>query len=222
MSGPNPMSAPNPWLRVSAADYEGHMAHPDVGQLGFLAERFAVALRAGAPRRVALLGCATGNGLERVDPERVELLLGVDLNPEYLALTEARHRARFGERLVLRCADLGDPVVAAAALAPGGFDLIQAALLFEYLEPARLLPVLAGALSPQGRLTVLLQLPVAEHSAVTATPFTGVRVLEPLLRLRHPAGFAAAAEAAGLVGVGEETLALPTGKRFHESHWRLA
>ena len=214
------MSEPNPWLRVSAADYEGHMAHPAVGQLDFLAARFADALRKVAPRRLALLGCATGNGLEQVDPERVERVLGVDINPEYLRVAEARHRAHFAERLVLRCADLGDPVAATAALAPGDFDLIHAALLFEYIEPARLLPVLADALAESGTLVVLLQLPVADHGAVTPTPFTGVRVLEPLLKLRHPAGFAAAAEAASLHCLSEETLALPTGKRFHLSYWR--
>ncbi len=214
------MSAPNPWLRVSAADYEGHMAHPSVDQLDFLAARFADALREFAPRRLALLGCATGNGLEQVDPERVERVLGVDINPEYLEVAEARHRSRLGERLILRRADLGDPVAATAALAPGDFDLIHAALLFEYLEAARLLPLLADALAASGTLVVLLQLPVADHGAVTATPYTGVRVLEPLLKLRHPAGFAAAAEAAGLQGLSEETLALPTGKRFHLSCWR--
>jgi SAM-dependent methyltransferase len=216
------MNEANPWLQVSAADYEGHMAHPAVGQLELLADRFAAALAIAAPRRVALLGCATGNGLERVDPERVEWLLGVDINPEYLTIAGTRHRARLGARLTLRGADLGDPIAAAVALAPGGFDLIHAALLFEYLQPARLLPVLAGALAETGRLAVLLQLPATGQGAVTATPFTGVRVLEPLLTLRHPAGFAAVAEAAGLVGLGEEMLVLPTGKRFHESHWRRA
>jgi len=216
------MSDPNPWLQVSAADYEGHMAHPEVAQLGFLADRFATSVRATAPRRLALLGCATGNGLERIDPRQVERVLGVDINPEYLAIAETRHRARFGDHLVLRCADLGDPAAAAAALAPGGFDLIHAALLFEYLEPAPLLAVLAAALAPEGRLAVLLQLPVAGHGAVTDTPFLGVRALEPLLRLRDPASVAAAAAAAGLVQLGKETLALTTGKRFHESHWRRA
>jgi hypothetical protein len=214
------MSEANPWLHVSAADYEGHMAHPSVGQLDFLAARFAEALQAVAPRRVALLGCATGNGLECVDPERVELLLGVDINPDYLAIADARHRACFGARLVLRCADLDDPAAAVAALAPGGFDLIHAALLFEYLEPARLLPLLAGALAARGWLAVLLQLPVLGHGAVTPTPFTGVQVLEPLLTLRDPGAFAAAAAAAGLHGAGAEVLTLPTGKRFHLSYWQ--
>jgi hypothetical protein len=212
----------NPWLRVSATDYEGHMAHPAVAQLGFLADLFHESMAVLRPRRLALLGCAAGNGLERVDPERVERVLGVDLNPDYLALADQRHRLRLGARLELKCADLGDPIAAAAALAPGDLDLVHAALLFEYIEPARLLPVLKCALAPKGTLVTLLQLPADAHGAVTETPFTGVRKLESLLDLVPPARFAAAAAEAGLALLREELRSLPTGKSFHLSLWRRA
>lgn len=216
------MSDRNPWLHVSARDYEGHMAHPAVGQLRFLADLLDEFLMALRPRRVALLGCATGNGLERVDPAEVDSVLGVDINAEYLAVAERRHRPQLGERLRLECADLGDPIAAASALSGGGFDLIHAPLLFEYLEPERLLPVLAHALTPAGTLVVLLQLPSAGQGAVTDTPYTGVQVLESLLRLVAPETFAAAAEAAGLTRILEEARTLPTGKAFHLSLWRRA
>ena len=216
------MTEPNPWLRVSATDYEGHMAHPAVGQLGFLADLFEESLRTLRPRRIALLGCAAGNGLERVDPSGVADLLGVDINQDYLELAEARHRVRLGQRLRLRCANLDDADVAAALLTPGSFDLVHAALLFEYVTPARLLPVLARALAPAGRLVALLQLPVEGHGAISETPFTGVNVLEPLLRLVSPEAFAAVAARAGLALEREETRTLPVGKSFRLSHWRRA
>jgi SAM-dependent methyltransferase len=216
------VTEPNPWLRISAEDYEGHMAHPAVGQLGFLADLFEESLAALRPRRIALLGCAAGNGLERVEPSGVADLLAVDINQDYLELAEARHRARLGQRLRLRCANLDDPAVAAALLAPGSFDLIHAALLFEYITPARLLPVLARALAPAGRLITLLQLGFGTHGPIVDTPFTGVRVLEPLLRLVPPDAFAAAAAGAGLAPDGEETRTLPSGKSFQLSRWRRA
>ena len=213
------MSPDNPWLRVSAADYEGHMGHPSVSQLGFLSEQFRLQLEATGARRIAVLGCATGNGFDAVDPARVERLLGVDINPEYLALAEARHRSRFGARLALRCANLDDPQAAVAALAPGGYALINAALLFEYLDPARLLPVIAGALEPGGVLAVVLQLPSPTLPAVSATPFTGVRVLEPFLALRETAALEAEAAAAGLILCAHGETALPSGKRFALRSW---
>jgi hypothetical protein len=58
------MSADNPWLTIPLADYEAHMALPQVGQAQLLADLFAAELRARSPASVAVLGCAGGNGFE--------------------------------------------------------------------------------------------------------------------------------------------------------------
>jgi len=213
----------NPWLRVAAADYDGHMAHDSVAQTSLLADCFGHMLAERKPRRVALLGCATGNGLEHVDPDRCERVLGVDLNPDYLALAAERHGGRLGEALVLREADLGYAAAAAAILPPERFDLVHAALLFEYLDPAALLPVLAATLAADGVLSVLLQMPVAGKGAVSESPHVeGVSILEPLLKLVPPERFAAAAREVGLERVREEELRSSAGKGFHFSVWRRA
>ena len=58
------MAADNPWLTIPLADYEAHMALPQVGQARLLADLFAAELRVGSPSSVAVLGCAGGNGFE--------------------------------------------------------------------------------------------------------------------------------------------------------------
>jgi SAM-dependent methyltransferase len=83
--------ADNPWLTIPAADYEGHMGPAGVGQLAPLQDIFARVYRELRPARVAVLGCGTGNGLDAIDPAVTERLVGVDLNPEYIALARRRH-----------------------------------------------------------------------------------------------------------------------------------
>jgi SAM-dependent methyltransferase len=127
-------------------------------QLAPLARIFGEVVAAARPRSIALLGCATGNGLEAVDPAVTSRVVGVDLNPEYLALARRRHAA-LGEALDLRCADL-----LACALEPAAFALVHAALVFEHLDPAALaasiaawLAPRAGWLAPRGICSVVLQ-----------------------------------------------------------------
>jgi hypothetical protein len=73
----------NPWLAIPLADYEAHMALPEVGQAELLAEVLARAVREQAPRSVAIFGCAGGNGFDRVPSDT--RLVGVDVNPRYVA-----------------------------------------------------------------------------------------------------------------------------------------
>jgi SAM-dependent methyltransferase len=197
------------------------MAHPTVGQTPLLAKLFGDALDEFKPRRIALAGCATGNGLDRVDPGRVERVLALDINPEYLALTAARYSELLDDRLYLRRVDLADALATGEAMAPGGFDLIHAALIFEYVDPALLLPALAAALDSGGVLTVLLQLPTSEQAPVSETPFEGVRILDSVLNLVPPDHFAAIAKAVGLFRLRLERHKLvDSGKEFELSFWR--
>lgn len=103
------------------------MALPQVGQAELLAEVLATALREHAPRSVAILGCAAGNGFDRVPVDT--RLVGVDLNPHYVAAARARHGARAGIELYV-----GDVTADELPFAP--VDLAYAGLLFEYVEPA--------------------------------------------------------------------------------------
>ena len=156
----------NPWLSIPAADYDGHMGPDGADQQAPLAAIFAQVYAASRPSSVALLGCATGNGLGAIDPAVTPRIVGIDLNPEYLAVARQRH-ADLGGALDLRCADL-----LTWQLEGGGFALIQAALVFEHVDPTALAARIASWLEPAGICSVVLQL---QRGARPATPVAASR-----------------------------------------------
>ena len=198
----------NPWLAIPEADYVGHMSSPTVNQRPVLSRLLGDALESVRPRAVLVLGCSTGNGLERVDPKVTSRVAVVDLNPAYLR--------RLGERfpnpdfeLDIRCADLADVV-----LEPGEFDLVHAGLVLEYVEWPLLLPRVAAALTSGGVLSVVLQLPSAATPAVTPTAFVSLRSLESLFRFVDPEALVEAANGEGLALSNRRTEPLAAGKSF--------
>ncbi|HUD70907.1 MAG TPA: class I SAM-dependent methyltransferase [Dongiaceae bacterium] len=199
----------NPWLGIPAADYEAHMADPAVRQEPCLDAAFATAIAAHRPATVAVLGCATGNGLRHLAgrPRRGPAV-GIDLNPEYLAIARARHAARLPELLLVR-AD-----AERVELASGRFDLVQAALLFEYVDPDPVLERVARWLRPGGVLSVVLQLASARHRAVTPTAWPSLGRLEPILRPVPPGEFAERARRHGLACAAPVVTRLASGKEF--------
>jgi hypothetical protein len=73
----------NPWLLIPASDYEGHMGSPNVAQMSFLACTFQESIENHNARAIALLGCATGNGLEYVKANATRRVTAIDLNPGF-------------------------------------------------------------------------------------------------------------------------------------------
>jgi hypothetical protein len=61
----------NPWLNIPLDDYEGHMSLPAVGQAQMIAEQLDH----------ALIGCAGGNGLERIAGRPIERVVARDAVP---------------------------------------------------------------------------------------------------------------------------------------------
>ena len=198
--------AENPWLAIPVADYEGHMAV--AGQLAPLSAIFGEELRRLLPARVALLGCAAGNGLEQVDLSVTRRLLAIDVNPDYVELTRERHGARLGASLEVRCADLER-----WPLPRGEFDLVHAALLLEHADEGKIVPNLAQALAPGGRCVVVLQLPSAA-AAITPSPFASIHRLEPSFHLLPPAQIDRLMDEQGLALEQSRTAAIPNGKEL--------
>jgi trans-aconitate methyltransferase len=204
--------ARNPWLAIPLADYEAHMALPEVGQAELLANVLADAVRVHAPRSVALLGCAGGNGFDRV-PAGTRLV-GVDLNPDYVAAARVRHGARAGIEL-----HVGDVTADELRFAP--VELAYAGLLFEYVEPAVALRRLADKLLlPSGTLVAVLQLPSAAQAEVTPSPYTSLAALAPSMRLVPPAALTRAASAEGYASIGGDVVTASGGKRFAVQTYR--
>ena len=198
----------NPWLDIHVDDYVGHMSSQEVGQSQVLNRLFWEILQNVRPRNVLVLGCSTGNGFEYIDPAVTSRVVGVDINPQYLQRLVERIRSP-GFSLDLQCTDLSQ-----YAFEPAAFDLVHAALVFEYVEWSRLLPRIADTLRFDGVLSVVLQTPSPVSPAVTPTRFTSLAALESIFGFVDPDAFIAEAAACGLPLERRRSEQLNAGKAF--------
>lgn len=184
------------------------MELPTVGQARLLADLFGEALERHAPSSVALLGCAGGNGLERVRGTAVRRVECVDINPRFVEET----RARFSGRVDILGLHAGDLERDAFSFEP--VDLAFAGLLFEYVDPFRLLSRLRGMIQPGGVLTAVLQVAGAAEGEITPSPYASLAPLAAVLRPVPPEEMAGMAAEAGFL-LEEMRLAVASGgKRF--------
>lgn len=211
-------SAPmdNPWLRIPLADYEGHMALPQVAQAQLLSDVFVDVLARYAPASVAVLGCSGGNGFDRIQPAVTRRVVGVDLNPEYIEHTRRRYAGRFDTLELF----VGDVQTERFAFAP--VELVFAALLFEYVNAAAVLERIHDMLVPNGTLVAVVQLPCAAVPEVTPSPYTRLSKLAPIMRLVSPDKLSHWAAAAGYAEEDARTVATAAGKQFRVQCFRLS
>jgi ubiquinone/menaquinone biosynthesis C-methylase UbiE len=206
---------PNPWLSIPAREYEGHMGSPSVGQLRFLSDVFARLLVELEPESLAVLGCATGNGFEHIRPDRTRRVVGIDINSEYLEVS----RMRFADRipgLELICSD-----IASCELQRESMDLVHAALVLEYVDPATVVEKASRWLRPGGVLSVVLQLPGESRDKVSETPFASLKSLESVMELVDPMRLQELAWKCGLSDSRSNTVSLESGKSFFMGMYRL-
>jgi SAM-dependent methyltransferase len=200
-------SESNPWLSIPAADYEGHMGSPEVAQLQFLSRVFDDMLKERRPKSIAVVGCATGNGFEHINPQHVSRVVGIDIQPDYLRVLSQRHAARL-PMLELICGD-----VLTCRFDPRSFDFVFAGLIFEYVESEALLKRIHSWLAPSGMLGAVLQLP-GEKRAVTETSYASLQRLEPLMKLIDAEDFHTLLQRAGFGVQHSRVEALASGKQF--------
>jgi ubiquinone/menaquinone biosynthesis C-methylase UbiE len=210
-----PNDNPNPWLKIPAADYEGHMGSPEVGQLQLLNRRLKQVIQATRPESAAVLGCTTGNGFEHFDPSVTRHILGIDINPDYLEVARQRF-ADYGNYLDLICADLNG-----WSFGERRFDLIHGALVFEYVDTNRLLQEIARGLKPEGVLSVVLQLPVEGLPSVSKTIYASLEKLAPIFQHYGTDEFRELASQSGLEETQGEVETLPSGKQFYFGCYRF-
>lgn len=203
----------NPWLKIPAADYEGHMRSPLVAQFSYLAETFKASLENYDSASVALLGCATGNGLESIDPEATQHLTVIDINPDYLHIL----RERYAD--TIPGLEIVHDDLCHCHLDEGAYSLIFAGLVFEYLDPRALLEKIARWLGKEGTFVGVLQRP-STRSSVTETPYTRLQSLSAIMNLVDPALFKDLAHKAGLTALDENIDTLATGKSFYRGIYR--
>lgn len=199
------MSTPNPWTVVPAADYERHMGPEGVDQLAPLSAIFQESYVAAQPDRLLLLGCTTGNGLEHVNPAVTQRIVGVDVNLQYLGIARQRY-FHLGPRLELYCQEAEK-----FRATPGSFDLVHAALLFEYLHPEVLVRRIAEWLADDGTCSVVLQLPGGEGPPA---PTKTMQIIQKAMKLVPPDELTRLFEHYGLPRRRARTVPQKFGKSF--------
>lgn len=199
----------NPWLHISARDYEGHMGPEGVDQLGVLDRITGTIYREIKPRRVAILGCGTGNGFGNIDPAVTERLVGVDINPAYLELARSRYQNLDG--IIELCCFYAEK----CAFEEESFDMVHAALLLEYLDTEPMIAKIASWLAPGGVAAIVIQEPDAGEGPVGASPFDSLKSLTTVMNLLSPEVLGRLAARNGLTLKKEWRESLKGGKRFY-------
>ena len=88
-------------------------------------------------------------------------------------------------------------------------------LIFEYLDPRKLLTGISGWLRKKGVMVAVLQLPAWNVIKVTNTSFVSLKKLESIMHLVSPQAFRAMARYAGLQELEAETVIPGPGKPFY-------
>lgn len=197
----------NPWLEIPLSDYESHISMPAIAQAQMIADEFSDALLRYNPESVAVIGCAGGNGFDRI-PASTRRVVGVDINPDYVAAASARYLGRI-PGIEFHIADIQTDILPFAPV-----DLIYAALVFEYVSVADALRNLSRVCLTGGRLVALLQQPSATMHAVSPSPYTSIQLLCPVMRLVPPADMESCAASCGFQLESTRSVVLESGKAF--------
>jgi ubiquinone/menaquinone biosynthesis C-methylase UbiE len=205
----------NPWLDIPLADYEAHMALPTVGQSQLIADELAALVRRYSPTSVAVIGCAGGNGFDRLIDTSVTRVVGVDINPAYIEQARRRYSGEI-PGLEVYVADLESTEVIFEPV-----DLAYVALVFEYVDLERAMRVLQRHCKPGSVLAVLSQLSHDTLAHVTPSPYTSLLQLEPRMRLVAPEVLQEFARQAGFAPERSRTVAATGGKNFSVLEFRL-
>jgi SAM-dependent methyltransferase len=204
----------NPWLDIALADYEGHMGLPEVAQAGLLADVFGVLLADHAPRSVAVLGCAGGNGFDRISPAVTERVVGVDINPTFIDATHNRFQGRF------RVLELVVGDLQADDLAIEPIDCVYAGLVFEYLDLHAAWRRIRSLLRPAGVVGTVVQLPTYGLDAVTPSAYSSVQLLAPSMRLVSPEDLRDSVRGHGAEELRSYSVVSRAGKQFRVQVFR--
>jgi SAM-dependent methyltransferase len=197
----------SPWLDVPLADYEGHMELPGIEQAQLLSDIFAGVLAKFSPRSVAVIGCAGGNGFDRI-PAAISRVVGVDLNPRFVAETEVRFKDRI-ENLELIVGDIQSHEVSFAPV-----DLIFLGLILEYVNVESVIARMPSMLTARGRIVTVLQLPTVGYQQVSVSPFKSVHPVGEVMHLVPPARLQDAVEAHGYIQLESRNVVSQGGKQF--------
>lgn len=184
------------------------MSLPEVNQAALMADILACVCDTYRPASLALLGCAGGLGLDRVDPAVVSRIVAIDINGSYARRARERYAQRFHAFSVFVADIERDPL----PIVP--VRLAFAALVFEYVDPLVAMRNVAPLVEPCGALVTVIQLPNAAAEAVTPSPYESIQRLASVMRLRSVEEMRTAATSSGFTEVDVCETESSTGKPF--------
>ncbi|MDI1307641.1 MAG: class I SAM-dependent methyltransferase, partial [bacterium] len=141
----------NPWNEIPLEDYENHMSHNSVGQLEVLNSLTKKYLNNIEPKTCLFLGVAGGNGLEHIDNNVTENVIGIDINQDYLNTAHERYNDKIPSLKLINFNITTDAKVFCKA------DFIWAALVLEYTGIDKALEFSINNLQTGGNLIVSIQ-----------------------------------------------------------------
>jgi Methyltransferase domain len=198
----------NPWLTIPLDEYEAHMARPEVDQAALMADILASVCETYRPSSLALLGCAGGLGLDRVDPAVVSRIVAIDINGVYAERARQRYARRFHAFSAFVADIERDPLpIVPVRLAIGS-------LVFEYVDPAAAMRNVTALIEKSGTLVTVIQLASAQASAVTPSTCAGIQRLAEVMHLRTVDEMRSAAAANGFTEAALRYHESSAGKRF--------
>jgi hypothetical protein len=208
------MSEGNPWLNISLEDYERHMSHDSVGQsrlLNSLTKKYLDKIK---PQTAIFLGIAGGNGLEHIDNNITQRVIGIDINPDYLhtVFTRYNHAIDFLELLNLDIVKNSESICKA--------DFVWAALILEYTGIEKLLEFSANNIRRDGHLIVSIQSNNNNKQSVSPTGIESIKKAGEIFSIVNPDVLLSKASKTGFMQIGKEESALPNGKSVITFHFK--
>ena len=135
-------------------------------------------------------------------------MVGVDLNPRFVAETEARFRGRI-ENLELIVGDIQSHEVSFSPV-----DLMFLGLILEYVNVESVIARMPSLLTARGHIVTVLQLPTVGYQQVSPSPFKSVHPVGEAMHLVSPARLQESVEAQGYVQLESWNVVSNGGKQF--------
>lgn len=164
----------NEWLDIELSDYENHMSMPGIEQAQYLSTYFSEVVDKYDPESLAILGCAGGNGLDKLDPNKIKRIVCCDINPNFIVEAENRYKDKF-KNIEFICGDIADKEYNINKV-----TLIYAALILEYVDIEKAIKNIYKFLEPKGILAAVLQLPNKDIPEVSPSPYKNLEKLSDI------------------------------------------
>ena len=202
----------NPWIEIPYSDYENHMT--EVGQAQVLSILTKYCLDKYLPENFALLGCATGNGLEHIKCEFTKRIYTIDINRNYLDRTNENFANKINQIETIHADIQTDE------LKINDIDLFFVGLVLEYVEPKTTLKKIIDMLSNKGVLFIVIQ-KNRQTSFVTKTRYKSLEKLADISNEVNENEIDAFIRSENLVLVKREEIYLTRNKSFITLEYRV-